>query len=180
MAAATCLPRDTLKQYLVGDVEESQTEAIESHLASCPECEQTVVELEANPDTLMVGIRLLTEQQVQVTGLKPMQRFTGGPNATKAVDEPSVVKQALAAARQLPETSPKNTSEWPVGQIGAYELLRPLGRGGMGMVVLARHRSLQKKLRSSCCRRCLATNRNWSHAFNARCLPRVDCNIRRL
>ena len=136
MAAASCLPRETLKQYLVGDVEESQTEAIESHLASCPECEQTVVDLEANPDTLMVGIRALPKQQ----GYQPQ---LGGSNAG---DEPSVVKQALAAVRQLPETSPKHVTEWPVGQIGAYELLRPLGRGGMGMVVLARHRSLQKEV----------------------------------
>ena len=146
MAAATCLPRETLKQYLVGDVEESQTEAIASHLASCPDCEQTVVELEANPDTLMFGIRALPAQQGkhEQEGKKGQQQ--GGSSDTNAGEEPSVVRQALAAVRQLPESSSKPLSEWPVGQIGAYELLRPLGRGGMGMVVLARHRSLQKEV----------------------------------
>ena len=129
MAAATCLPRETLKQYLVGDVEDSQTEAIESHLASCPVCEQTVVELESNPETLLVGIRALAENRAS-------------SNEAKVGEELSVVKHALAEARRLPETAQRNaqmnalgnTSEWPVGQIGAYELLRPLGRGGMGMV----------------------------------------------
>lgn len=131
MTAATCLPRETLKQYLVGDVEESQSEVIELHLASCPTCEQTVVELEANPETLLVGIRGLAQHS-------PLS------NDANTGEDSSAVRQALAAVRVLPEAATRNVSEWPVGQIGAYELLRPLGRGGMGMVVLARHKSLQK------------------------------------
>lgn len=43
MTAATCPPRETLKQYLIGDFEDPQSNAIESHLALCAACEQTVV-----------------------------------------------------------------------------------------------------------------------------------------
>ncbi len=131
MTSATCLPRDTLKQYLIGDMADSQSVVIEAHLATCEACEQTVVALEADPDTLLVGVRGLAE-------------VTPAPDSPD--DEASVIKHAVAAARQLSDPVKKPVFSWPVGQIGAYELLRPLGRGGMGMVVLARHRSLQKEV----------------------------------
>ncbi len=41
-----CLERDELEQYLSGLADESVSERIETHLATCTRCEQTIVELE--------------------------------------------------------------------------------------------------------------------------------------
>ncbi|MEC8556690.1 MAG: hypothetical protein VXZ82_16915 [Planctomycetota bacterium] len=48
-----CLPREALKQYLAGWSDPEQSDLIESHLAECGACEQTIVALEADPDTLV-------------------------------------------------------------------------------------------------------------------------------
>ncbi len=132
MSSATCVQRETLKLYLIGGIDDQLSAEIESHLSQCKDCEQTVVELESHPETLIVSVRNLAGAHDLVT---------------EADENPSVVERAVEAARRLPGTSlPSPTTLLPHQQIGAYELLRPLGRGGMGMVVLARHRSLHKEV----------------------------------
>ncbi len=46
MATSPCLTRNTLKDYLNGSADDQRLMAIESHLAECEVCEQTVLELE--------------------------------------------------------------------------------------------------------------------------------------
>lgn len=130
-----CLPRQALKEYLAGWSDPEQSDWIESHLAECQDCEETIVALEANPDTLMELVR------------------TASPTSASAYSEnDSAIAAAISRSRDLFSASPSDAhssrSSWepPSQDIGAYELLEPLGHGGMGSVFLAKHRSLGKQV----------------------------------
>ncbi len=134
MVETQCWPREKLKAYLAGWADVEQSDSIESHLAQCPSCEQTVVELEANPDTLVALLHEVSHQPAQPR--------------VESID-PGLAS-ALSEARHLmdPSEASQLDSTWepPTTEIGAYELVRTLGRGGMGAVYLARHRQLGKQV----------------------------------
>ncbi len=131
MNTISCPPREKLKDYLAGWSEPAFSDAIEAHLAECLSCEQTVVALEADPDTLVEYLR-------------------GAHESSSPVDPE--INSALSDARHLIDseldTGHEQNAEarFVTSEIGAYELLRPLGRGGMGTVFLARHRQLGKQV----------------------------------
>lgn len=129
MTLTDCTPRETLKRYLAGWIDVEESSRIEQHLAECTACEQTVVELEERPDTLLVPLR------------------ARGPNPDDAFSIDSRIEHAVSKARRLMDQQPPA----PLGggttapkRIGVYEIIEPLGRGGMATVYLARHRSLDK------------------------------------
>lgn len=140
MPDTPCWPRETLKDYLNGSADDFRLTAIESHLAQCPTCEQTVCELERDPNTLLMAVRREVLEQA--------------PDASQANShadsQPSIIKRALNAARGYSGTTSASSGplEKPgkigLQSIGAYELIRPLGRGGMGLVMLAQHVALKK------------------------------------
>ncbi len=128
-----CLPRQTLKSYLDGSTSDEQSRTIEDHLSSCSECERTIVELESDPDTFV-----------------DLMRGNDAQSDKLHVDEgePSVVRRAIDTAKSLAFVRPHDappTLGFGLQHIGAYQLLRPLGRGGMGTVYLALHKELNKQ-----------------------------------
>ncbi|MEM7560211.1 MAG: serine/threonine-protein kinase, partial [Planctomycetota bacterium] len=91
--------------------------------------------LEADPDTL-IGY------------------FGGNHPTPDSKDDAAVLAGALANARALfaPDADAKSSADQVEAEsfhsedFGAYELLKPLGSGGMGSVYLARHRKLGKQV----------------------------------
>ncbi len=126
-----CLPRETLKQYIIGGADEQIIDEIEKHLVECQSCEQTIIELERDPDTLVCKLR--------------EQRSADSQAESDSSQVAEVVKETVDALCRLPQaTGGPDIPLTKLAQIGAYELIEPIGRGGMGLVMRARHRTLQK------------------------------------
>ena len=111
-----CPSDEDLLAYLPGSLLGPLADSIAEHLATCPAC------------------------RVRVSTLQ--QRLSGGagPQASPAApadQEPKVASEpATTIAREVRPRPPQ--------RLGDYELLSPIGRGGMGLVYRARHVRLQR------------------------------------
>lgn len=57
MEPKICIPADRLRAYLEGWAGSDDVASTESHVAECQECEQTLLELESDGDTLIESPR---------------------------------------------------------------------------------------------------------------------------
>ncbi|MCR9291727.1 MAG: protein kinase [bacterium] len=134
MNTTACPPRQTLKNYLDGKLSEEDSSVLEMHLAHCAVCEDTASNLEQEPDTFAEFLRIPDDSGTEIASAK-RQEFS------------------LSSIRRLIDFEPTSTdpsSSDPsscVGcSVGSYDLVGQLGRGGMGMVYLAKHRELHKNV----------------------------------
>ena len=121
-----CFSDNDLRNYLTGWSENDVATQIESHLEHCETCEETLVMLEQDSDTLI-------------------ERLRESESAEQA--ENSQIASALSKSRALvPSSRPTghDPSALQPESVGSYDLIRPIGSGGMGAVYLAKHRELGK------------------------------------
>lgn len=139
MSKTECLPRETLKEYLAGWSDQEQSDKIEAHLAECRdcECEEAIAAIESDPDTLIDWIRHSSADTAESEPIQLPSEMAGDSNIAEAIERSQKILPKLGR--------PRNWTP-PEEDIGMYELLRPLGCGGMGSVYLARHRKLNKEV----------------------------------
>jgi serine/threonine protein kinase len=130
---APCPPAQTLRQYAIGDIDEAAGDQIEQHLAACSTCEDSVARFDTAEDSLMRHLPLAAGQSLDDPADPPgwLCRLRSGPPAAGTLEIPSLER---------------NGESGPLAEFSAYEPLRVLGRGGMGVVYRARHRQLNRNV----------------------------------
>lgn len=129
-----CPTDDELKAFASGHVGGRTPDAIADHVEHCADCRVTVDELERSGDTLISALQVVGEQTFSSADAALLKAL----NAAKDL-APSGATSSNGGRRE------ERRRSMSLPQIVRdYELLEPLGRGGMGDVFRARHRKLQR------------------------------------
>jgi hypothetical protein len=141
MALQTACPnRDRLRELLDGDLPEDHEPGLISHLDVCAACQQTLQELAAGGESWEGAARELRKEAP--TADPALGRVLRDLQSNGITGE-TQAEPAGAAELPLDFLAPPNKP----GQLGVldhYEVLEVIGRGGMGVVLKAFDRKLQR------------------------------------
>jgi tRNA A-37 threonylcarbamoyl transferase component Bud32 len=143
MPSDNCPERPELKQYVQGTLPAESVGHLEAHVATCVSCEETLCDLDDSADLFLVALRKGAEANEE--------RYLNEPEFKAAV---VAAHQNIVAADndafseklkdKLTEKESNQLADLPFSQLGQYELISEIGRGGMGIVYKARHTKLDR------------------------------------
>ncbi|MGB7342757.1 MAG: protein kinase [Pirellulaceae bacterium] len=129
MTATECPTADRLRAFSLGCLSEHESDDLLSHLQTCNNCKSELETIDDGEDSLISSLRTPDE-------------------FIDLEDEPDcqlALAKALGALAQATDSIAATDLQLPT-TIGEYEIVRPIGRGGMGSVYLARHTKLRREV----------------------------------
>ncbi|XZE54545.1 protein kinase domain-containing protein [Planctomycetaceae bacterium SH139] len=130
MTAIECPTSKDLKALTLGQLSSDDSDDLFRHISTCDACRVELDTVEDSGDSLIASLRSPDQDS----------EFSREPDCQLAVTK------ALGALASVGQTDV--TAEIPQlpSAIGEYEIVRPIGRGGMGSVYLARHTKLGREV----------------------------------
>ncbi|MEZ6118708.1 MAG: protein kinase [Pirellulaceae bacterium] len=129
MTATQCPNQDQLHAFSLGQLPGEQSDELVSHLNECPACQAELDTFHNGDDSLIASLQSPSE----------FDSFQAEPDCQTAL------AKALGALADADSFAPSLAKLTPQ-RIGEYEIVRPLGTGGMGNVFLARHTKLGREV----------------------------------
>ena len=126
MILEQCPTLDELHALSLGKLSEEQSEEILGHLPDCEACQAGLATASSVDDTLAGHLR----------SAEPVETYRNEAECRQAL------AQALGALASAQSFDDAEVSRLLPKVLGEYEIVRPIGRGGMGTVYLARHTKL--------------------------------------
>jgi WD40 repeat protein/serine/threonine protein kinase len=136
---AVCADREQLSRYVSGTLPEPEARLLEEHVLGCDRCGRQLNELAAC-DTLCEAMRAIPTlpEAAEMAGLleqlRRLPEVKSHDTDTTRWDTPGPAADEAAAVSAL-LAPPEEPGE--IGRLGTYRVLRILGTGGMGLVLLA-------------------------------------------
>lgn len=144
MIKTECPDKQILRQYLLGECPDSVSNDVERHLESCPACEDTIAQFDTSADTLMRHLPLAA------AAASDSDRATKSPGWIDLLRQQPPADRPPAISFAAPEKHQEAVQTEPdpplADGFANYSVLGILGRGGMGIVFLARHKQLNRKV----------------------------------
>ncbi|MEM9825715.1 MAG: hypothetical protein AAF958_03960, partial [Planctomycetota bacterium] len=141
---AACPPKDQIDLWLQHRLTIGQNESLLEHFDQCSRCRETVQ-----------GHRLSNPSWLEGLSTTDSDQWTEEEECQQAISEMVSVSATLHDASTTrpdeseapgPERKSSAASDFGVPEtLGEYRLIRLLGQGAMGQVVLAEHRRLQRE-----------------------------------
>ncbi len=130
IAVTECPSTDELRAFSLGELPEEQSDALFRHLQDCPTCKSELETVGDTEDSLITSLR----------------RPDGLADFDREPDCKLAVAKALGALAAVGESTTSTDLDRLPKSLGEYEIIRPLARGGMGSVYLARHTKLGREV----------------------------------
>ena len=143
---SACPPADLLEQFINGQLAGARGDPVEAHVEACPACQRTLEEL-TPARSLAAGAESPEEGRGAAIGPGP----TEGPAAVRGPRDPdgrpsSRIARNRRSGIEPPASSRHDAARPPLPAVAGFEIIREVGRGGMGIVYEAIELALGRRV----------------------------------